>query len=319
MKNNVLKKTMTILSAVIVVFVGICWYAGSYMCNYALCPEEHGQMLAEDRAKWEEWIPGIMDWYDELHEGGCFKDTVILDRNGLELHAVYAPAADPDNAVGTAVLVHGYTDNHLCMMMLGRMYRDSLNCNVLLPDLHHHGLSEGDAIQMGWLDRLDVIKWIDVAHDIWGSDKMVVHGVSMGGATTMMVSGENLPTYVRGFVDDCGYSSVWDQFAKELKENFHLPAFPVLTSANIVCKARYGWGFKEASSLRQLAKCTRPILFIHGDSDDFVLTSDVYRNFDAKTQGDKYIWIAPETEHAFSYINHPQEYTAQVREFLGKI
>lgn len=319
MKKGILRKSALVLSVILTVLIAICWFAGNYMCNYALCPEEHGQMLEEDRAKWEGRVPGIMDWYDALHEGGIFKDTVITDSNGLRLHAVYASAAVPDSAAGTAVLVHGYTDNHLCVMMLGRMYRDDLNWNVLIPDLHHHGLSEGDAIQMGWLDRLDVIRWTEAAHDIWRNDKMVIHGVSMGGATTMMVSGEELPGYVRGFIDDCGYSSVWNQFAKELKEGFHLPAFPVLTSANLVCKARYGWSFKEASSLRQLAKCTRPMLFIHGDSDDYVPTSDVYLNFEAKTQGDKYIWIAPETGHAYSYVNHPEEYTAQVREFLGKI
>lgn len=319
MKSKTVGKIALTLSIILVVFVAICWFAGSYMCNYALCPEEHGQMLKEDRAKWEGRVPGIMDWYDALHESGVFKDTVILDRNGLKLHAVYASAADPATAAGTAVLVHGYTDNHLCVMMLGRMYREKLNWNVLLPDLHHHGLSEGDAIQMGWLDRLDVLKWIDVAHNIWQSDRMVVHGVSMGGATTMMVSGEDLPGYVRGFIDDCGYSSVWNQFAKELKEGFGLPTFPVLTSADIVCRIRYGWGFKEASSLKQLAKCTRPMLFIHGDSDDFVPTADVYLNFDAKTQGDRYIWIAPDTAHAYSYINHPEEYTARVRDFLATL
>ena len=44
----------------------------------------------------------------------------------------------------------------------------------------------------------------------------------------MMVSGEKLPAYVDCFVEDCGYTSVWDQFKKELKEQFHLPAFPLL-------------------------------------------------------------------------------------------
>lgn len=301
--------------------------AGKYMVKYALLPEEHGNDLVGDRAKWEERIPGIMDWYDSLHVAGVFKDTVITGRGGYSLHAVYAPSAPVKcNGVcsrcslseprGTAVLVHGYTDNHLCMMHLARMYRDDLGFNVLVLDHHFHGMSEGEAIQMGWLDRFDVEKWIEVAHDIFQDDLMIVHGVSMGGACTMMVSGDELPDYVRGFVDDCGYSSVWDQFAKELKESFHLPPFPILTSANIVCRHRYGWDFKEASSLDQLAKCTRPMLFIHGDSDDFVLTSDVYRNYEAKTQGYKDIWVVPDTDHANSYKNHPQEYTDKVRGFI---
>ena len=44
---------------------------------------------------------------------------------------------------------------------------------------------------MGWKDRWDVLQWMNIANEIFGdSTQMVVHGISMGGATTMMVSGE---------------------------------------------------------------------------------------------------------------------------------
>ena len=293
--------------------------AGRYMCSYALLPEEHGNDLEGDRAKTEGRYPGILSWYDTLHGEGVFRDTTLTGENGYLLHAVFAPAAVPGRAEGTAVVVHGYTDNHICFLNLVRMYRDSLNFNVMVPDLHYHGLSEGRAIQMGWLDRLDVRRWGEMAHGIWNDSFLVVHGVSMGGATAMMLSGEeDLPPYFRAFVDDCGYSSVWDQFAHTLKDSFHLPPFPVLHSANIVCRHRYGWDFKEASSLRQLAKGDRPVLFIHGENDDFVPTADVYRNYEAKTHGYKEMWIAPGSAHAMAYKDHPAEYTAHVRAFLAK-
>lgn len=110
------------------------------------------------------------------------------------------------------------------MMMIGYMYNKELGFNILLPDLRDTGLSGGDAIQMGWLDRKDVIQWMDTANEIYGdSTRMVVHGISMGAATTMMVSGEPQPGYVKCFVEDCGYTNVWDQFSKELKAQFGLP------------------------------------------------------------------------------------------------
>ena len=314
-------KTRRILScALAIILTALCassCLVGRYMCNYALLPEEHGNDFEGDRAKAESRYPGIMAWYDGLHESGIFRDTTMVGEGGYRLHAVYAPASDPAHAQGTAIVIHGYTDNHICFMNLARMYRDSLNYNVLLPDLHYHGYSEGRAVQMGWYDRLDIIRWIDVAHNVWKDDFMVIHGVSMGGATTMMVSGEELPEYVRAFVDDCGYSSVWDQYKHNLKQMFHLPPFPVLNSASIVCKHRYGWTFKEASSVNQLAKCTRPMLFIHGDSDDFVPTDHVYKNYAAKTQGYKEIWLAPGSAHAMAYKDHPAEYTQHVRDFLA--
>lgn len=310
--------SISIVSILAVLAVSSC-VVGKYMCNFALLPEEHGNDIDGDRRKTESRYPGIIKWYDSLHEAGVFRDTSIIGEGGYKLHAVYAPACEPSEAQGSAIVIHGYTDNHICFLNLVRMYRDSLNYNVMVPDLHYHGLSEGRAVQMGWLDRLDIIRWIDVTHNIWNNDFMVIHGVSMGGATTMMVSGEQLPSYVRAFVDDCGYSTVWDQFAYILKKDFHLPPFPVLTSANIVCRKRYGWDFKEASSLTQLAKCERPMLFIHGQNDDFVPTFHVYKNYEAKTNGYKELWIAPGSAHAMAYKDHPADYTDRVRKFLAKV
>ena len=293
--------------------------AGRFMCSQALLPEEHGNDFDGDRAKTESRYPGIIAWYDGLHDKGIFKDTTLIGEGGYKLHGIYAPASVPSSARGTAVVVHGYTDNHICFLNLVRMYRDDLNYNVMVPDLHYHGLSEGRAIQMGWLDLFDVMKFAEMAHDIWKDDFIVVHGVSMGGAVAMMMSGdEDLPPYLRAFVDDCGYTSVWDQLSHNLKQLYHLPAFPILNSASIVCKSRYGWSFKEASSVKQLAKGDRPVLFIHGEKDDFVPTEHAYKNYDAKTKGYKELWIAPGTKHAMSFKDHPEEYTEHVRAFLDK-
>lgn len=294
--------------------------AGKFMCNYALKPTPHGEAdIERTRHKADSLCPGVIAWYDDLHAKGIFKDMTRVDPDGHKLHAVYAPAKDPANAQGTAVVVHGYTDNHLVFLYLVKMYRDEFNYNVMVPDLQYHGYSEGEAAQMGWLDRLDVEDWAAVAHDIFKDDFTVVHGVSMGGATTMMMSGDDLPSYIRAFVEDCGYSSAWDQFAHNLKDSFHLPPFPILNSASIVCRNRYGWGFKEASSVDQLAKCDRPMLFIHGDADDFVPVEHVYKNYAAKVKGYKELYIVPGAVHANSYAKDPAQYTWRVKYFLDRV
>lgn len=139
----------------------------------------------------------------------------------------------------------------------------------------------------------------------------------MGAATTMMVSGEEQKPYVRCFVEDCGYTSVWDQFSKELKEQFGLPAFPLLNVASVLCDWRYGWNFREASALDQVAGCRLPMMFIHGDRDGYVPTWMVYPLYEAKT-GDKELWVVPGSEHAASYRDNPGEYTRRVGAFVGR-
>ena len=237
----------TILGMLALVLTMLCLngcLAGKYMSNYALKPTPHGtDDIERTRHKADSLMPGSTVWYDDLKAQGILKDTMIVGYNDFKVHACFVPAKDPSTAQGTAIVVHGYTDNHFVFLYLVRMYRDDFNYNVLFPDLQYHGYSEGNAAQMGWFDRLDVSKWAEVAHNIFGDDFMVLHGVSMGAATVMMMSGDPQPEYIRAYVEDCGYSSAWAQFAHNLKDSFHLPPFPILNSASSISKRRYGWSF----------------------------------------------------------------------------
>lgn len=256
-------------------------------------------------------------YHDTFHD---MKDTFIVMPSGERHHAIYLRA---DSAKGrTAIIVHGYKDDCKSFLDLGIMYHDSLDYNILLPDLHGHGLSDGNDIQMGWKDRLDVLHWTKVAEKMFRDSlyesRMVVHGVSMGAATTMCLSGEdNLPPYIRAFVEDCGYTCVWDEFSKELKTQFNLPPFPLMYTTNLLCKWTHGWDFREASPINQVAKCQHPMLFIHGDVDTYVPYSMLALLYTAKPQP-KALWTAPGSAHAKAFRDYPVEYTNVVRGFLEK-
>ena len=113
---------------------------GRYMCKYALLPEEHGNDIEGDHAKAESRYPGVIAWYDGLHDAGVFRDTSLVGEGGYKLHAVFAPAANPAHAQGTAVVVHGYTDNHLCFLNLVRMQvYDSLLFHRVIKDFMIQG------------------------------------------------------------------------------------------------------------------------------------------------------------------------------------
>ena len=294
--------------------------AGRFMSNFALTPTPHGvDDIERTRHKADSLLPGSTAWYDGLKAQGVLRDTFIVGYNDFKVHACYVPAKNPATAEGTAIVIHGYGDNHLVFLYLVRMYRDDLNYNVLFPDLQYHGYSEGDHIQMGWYDRFDIEKWIPVAHDIFKDDFMVLHGVSMGGATVMMTSGDPLPEYVRAFVEDCGYASVVLQFNNNRKQSFAFIPPDVLQSASLVTKMKYGWGFWQASSVKQLKKCERPMLFIHGDADDFVPFEHLWKNYEAKTKGYKEMWVAHGAVHANSFQKYPDVYKERVEEFLDRV
>ncbi len=315
MRNKKLYIIFLILFLLIIGVIG----GGLYMLDYSLVPENRGKNEKESWNYINNTYPFITPWLDSLDVHHALRDTFIVNEEGIRLHAYYAMAPKPTSR--SAVIVHGYTDNAIRMMMIGYLYNYNLRYNILLPDLQYSGQSEGNAILMGWKDRLDVMRWIDVARSVFGgkadSSRIVVHGISMGGATTMCVSGEKLPSNVKCFVEDCGYTSVWDEFSMQLKEQFHLPNFPILYIASYLCQLKYGWNFKEASPLKAVTQCHLPMLFIHGSNDTYVPTWMVYELYKAKP-GIKELWITPGVEHAQSYKVFPKEYEKRVFAFVNK-
>lgn len=311
------KRLIYSLVALLVVFAAATTYGSFYLVDYALksAPESH----RKNWGKAMDWYPELKPWLDSIKTEGAWSDTFAIMSDGLRAHAVCIKSRKAEGR--TAVVVHGYTNNSIDMLHIARIYNKEMHYNVVLPDLHGHGLSQGDDIQMGWFDRLDVLKWIDLAPKMFStvgdSMRLVVHGISMGAATTMCVSGEHTPDYVKCFVEDCGYTSAWDEFAHELRGRFSLPEFPLLYTASWLTQAKYGWSFKEASPLKQVAKCKKPMFFIHGDKDTFVPTWMVYPLYEAKPQP-KQLWIAPGSEHAFAYRDHREEYIKKVEAFVGK-
>lgn len=157
------------------------------MLSYSLTPDPDRRDTDSAYATLFSQYPYMRHWTDSMLQSGALRDTFVTMPSGERHHALYARC---DSAHGrTAIVVHGYKDCAVKFLYLGHMYHHDLGYNILLPDLHAHGLSDGEEIQMGWKDRKDVIKWTEIAErtfrDNTAESQIVVHGVSMGAATTM--------------------------------------------------------------------------------------------------------------------------------------
>lgn len=306
------------ISCILALILIVLCFASRYMLGFSLKSDPNRTDIDSTTNVLLGRFPDMKPWIDSVKSTGALRDTFVVMPSGKRHHAYYMRTA---NACGrTAVMVHGYKDAAVKFLYFMRMYNRDLGYNVLMPDLHGHGLSDGGEIQMGWKDADDVLYWTSVAEEIFRCEnqpsRMIVHGVSMGAATTMNLSGkDNVPEYIKGYIEDCGYTSVWDEFSMQLKEMFGLPSFPLLHSTNLLCRMKYGWDFKEASPIESISRCTRPMLMIHGDKDAFVPFSMFQPLVDAKPEP-KMTWVAPGSEHAMAFHDHPEEYTALVRSFL---
>lgn len=238
-------KALKYVFATIIVLC-IVFVAGAFaLIDYALSTSDRSRTLSYEYM--ERTYPETRPWMDSLNAIHALRDTFVVLSTGNRQHAIFV--ANPKAHGRTALLVHGYECDAAKMIHIARLYERVLGYNVLIPDLYGHGQSDGDVAQMGWKDRLDIEDWLrrapSVFHTPADSVRLVLHGISMGAATTMCVSGDPTPSYVRCFIEDCGYTSVWDEYSQEMKKRFGLPEFPMLYITSAVVKARYGWSSRR--------------------------------------------------------------------------
>lgn len=246
----------------------------------------------------------------------AFQEWRMISEDGLSLHAYYLAAKTPSHA--TVILAHGYSGQAQSMGSLAQMYNETLGFNVLLPDARGHGRSEGGYIGFGWPERRDYVGWIKlILQKNGGNSEIVLHGISMGGATVMMTSGEELPSQVKAVIEDCGYTSAKEQLAYQLGRMYKLPPFPLLHATSLVTKLRAGYSFGEASALKQVKKSKTPILFIHGDADVFV-PFHMVKPLHESALVQKELLIVPGAGHGLARQTNPRLYDETVIRFLNQ-
>lgn len=308
------KKILISITVVLVLLItGGLGFTGNYLYNFALNPKNKVDLFSGKSAPVNKNETSGKSKENEEWLKDNAADKYIYSNDGLKLHSY---EKDKENSNLYAIIVHGYKSEGSKMSSYAKRFYD-MGYNVISPDLRGHGKSEGDYIGMGWHDRLDILKWIDRIIEKDKDAEIVLFGVSMGAATVMMTSGEELPLNVKAVIEDCGYSSVQDEFSMELKAVFNLPEFPILNAASIVTKIRAGYTFKEASAVEQLKKSKTPTLFIHGDKDTFVPYAMLDKVYDAAAC-EKEKLVIKGANHAESSRVNPDLYWSTIEKFLGK-
>lgn len=241
------------------------------------------------------------------------EERSIFSEDGLCLHGLLLKNLSRGPWV---ILCHGYMGNAEGMVVYARKFYEK-GYQILMPDARSHGKSEGEHIGMGWLERKDIVHWAEYL--IWkeNAEKIALVGGSMGAATVMMASGEKLPEQVRAIVEDSGYTSAWDEFHYQFKMLYHLPAFPLMYITEIFARVRAGYSLKEASALKQVAKCRIPILFIHGKKDSFVPYWMLKSLYEAASCPKEY-YVVENAGHTEAHRAQPEEYWKRVFAFLNK-
>ena len=261
---------------------------------------------------YEPFHEAMTRWIKEVRAMPC-QEFSVTSFDGLTLYGKYyeyKPGAPIE------LMLHGYRGSAERDLAGGVQRSFLAGRSVLMVDQRCCGKSEGNAITFGINEHRDCLTWVDFMLHHFGPDvKILLTGVSMGAATVIMAGSTPLPNNVVGILADCGYSSPKEIICKVIKD---MGISPALGYPFVKLGARFFGHFdlEETSPLEMIKHCTLPVIFYHGDNDDFVpchMSSDLY---DACPSRKKLV-IVPGAGHGLSYPVAPEHYLQTLGEFFG--
>ena len=249
-------------------------------------------------------------WQDEARHIPC-RECYIRSFDGLKLHAryyEYTPGAPVE------LMFHGYRGTAGRDLCGGIQRCFTLKKNVLLVDQRTSGESEGRTITFGVNESRDCLSWVDfLIRELGPEVKIILTGISMGGATVLMAAARGLPSNVIGILADCGYTSAQEIIQKVMKQ-LKLPVRLLYPAVRLAARMFGRFDLEELSPLEAMKDCTVPVVFIHGEADDFVPCEMSRRNYDA-CAAPKRLFTVPGAGHGLAYVIDPEGYLNTLTEF----
>ena len=251
------------------------------------------------------------EWY-EAHRQYAREISIVND--GLKLAGQYL-----DFGFDRCVIISsGRTEGSVYSTVFAQPYVDS-GYNILVPDSRAHGFSEGKYVSMGYKEHGDVLAWMRYAHDELKCKSVVLHGVCVGGATSVYAAtSENTPEYLAGVTVEGLFEDIYEVLRRRIIIRGR-KTFPVLQELWLICIVKLGLGFGKISPKNRIELLKCPILFIHSKEDLSSLPEAGERLFEkCGSENKRFVWMETGS-HSHIRLYHREAYDGAIKSFLSDV
>lgn len=296
------------LTAAVLVIAYICYR----MAFYAKPRTPLGDKIEIPEGEiYEPFREPMERWAREVRAMPC-ESFSITSFDGLTLtgkYYEYAPGAPIE------LMFHGYRGSAERDLPGGVQRCFKLGRSVLMADQRCSGGSQGHTITFGIYEHLDCLKWVDFMVKHFGPDvKIILTGISMGASTVLMAAGKPLPGNVVGVLADCGFSSPKEIIRKVIAQ-MGLPVRLAYPFVKLAARLYGHFDLEEYTPIEAVKNARVPVIFFHGEDDDFVPCHMSREMYDACT-AEKRLVTVPGAGHGLSYPIAPELYLTALREFF---
>ena len=302
---------LALLTAAVLVIAYICYRMAFYVPARKIVDSDvidipEGEIYEVFREKMEHWARQTRALPQE--------DVEITSFDGTYLHGKYyefAPGAPIE------LMFHGYRGSAERDLSGGVQRCFKLGRSALIVDQRCSGKSGGHAITFGIREHRDCLCWVDFMVKKFGPEvKIILTGISMGASTVLMAGGCELPPNVIGVLADCGFSSA-REIIKVVIRKMGLPVELSYPFVKLGARLYGHFDLEETSPVEMVQRCKLPVIFFHGEDDDFVPWEMSRINYEACASRKMLVTI-PGAGHGLSYPVAPKRYLDALREFFGE-
>lgn len=303
---------------IIIIFLCIMVLAISYYAyTIAFRPSKQSRKELYHLPKGEQYTlhtPTIQRCIDEMLSRTC-EEISITSHDGKKLFGRYYHVSDD---APVQILMHGYKSSSILDFCGGVKLAMNMGQNVLAVDQRSHGKSEGSAITFGIEERRDCLSWITYISERFGCDvPIILCGISMGAATILMATDQNLPHNVKGIIADCPYSSPKEIIMKVSGE-LHFPPKLIYPFIRLGAFLFGHFHLEETDAVRAVKQAKIPILLFHGDDDRFV-PCEMSQKIANACASPVTLEIIPGAGHGLCYMVDPKQYEEATIRFIQSI
>ena len=308
---------MTVILVIVSIFLFLCLVCGGYVFIKAFRRNKEMPWLIEEEikktnyGKYYECMVDADNWLKDNYA----QDVYITAEDGIKLHGLWVKAENPR---GTLLFAHGYRSTPLLDFGVALPFYHELGFNILLPHQRAHGKSEAKYITFGVKECKDMLGWIQYHNENYGTNPIILSGMSMGASTMLFLADEPLPDNVKGIVADCGFTSPRDILSCVFTNVTHLPAGLVLWSIDLFARLFAGVSLSQKDTRKTLQKNKLQVFFVHGRADDFVPCWMSEAGFDA-CAGNKELFLVENAGHGVSFLVAPDAYRDKLIRFIDNI
>lgn len=311
-KKKILKIFGLLLAAVVLAAAAGSVWTGKQVAQGLLLQNEGKDTKQSSIRQLETWGYDI-EAFEKEHS---FQPLALTADDG---NVIPAQFFETPGSKETAILVHGLGGDHVSLYPVVEMYVKH-GWNVLTFDQRASGDSQNPHVTFGYFEKLDVKALAAYAKQTLLSDRIVVHGQSMGAATAALYAAmPDAADAVDAVILDSCYDSMENMFLGVWRsmDTSGIPEDYVAACGDWYLKYKYGFGFADADVSEALKDVAVKTLMLQMCSDDIVPTETAKKMYENLMAPEKKICYF-NSEHVEGIIDDPLSYEEAVFSFLQK-